>query len=65
MAGLVPGIHVILQGSKTWMDGSSPAMTEIGDHAVSHALERTFYENAWMPVMARPRISAWTSWAPS
>ena len=23
------------------------------------------YENAWMPVMARPRISAWTSCAPS
>jgi hypothetical protein len=23
------------------------------------------YENAWMPVMARPRINAWTSWVPS
>src|SRR5258708_10730853 len=23
------------------------------------------HENAWMPVMARPRIKAWTSWVPS
>jgi hypothetical protein len=23
------------------------------------------YENAWMPVMARPKIRAWTSWVPS
>ena len=23
------------------------------------------YENAWMPVCARPRMRAWTSWVPS
>src|SRR5581483_10267578 len=27
--------------------------------------EQGIYENAWMPVMARPKISAWTSWVPS
>jgi hypothetical protein len=28
MAGLVPGIHVFLvSGRKTWMPGTSPAMT--------------------------------------
>jgi hypothetical protein len=28
MPGLVPGIHVLLSASKTWMAGTSPAMTE-------------------------------------
>jgi hypothetical protein len=28
MPGLVPGIHVFLFGSKTWMAGTSPAMTK-------------------------------------
>ncbi len=29
MPGLVPGIHVFLeQGSKTWMAGTSPGMTQ-------------------------------------
>ena len=28
MPGLVPGIHVFLCGAKTWMAGTSPAMTE-------------------------------------
>jgi hypothetical protein len=27
MPGLVPGIHVFRQKSKTWMAGTSPAMT--------------------------------------
>src|SRR6266568_2262539 len=27
MPGLVPGIHVILDAAKTWMAGTSPAMT--------------------------------------
>jgi hypothetical protein len=27
MPGLVPGIHVFLSWSKTWMAGTSPAMT--------------------------------------
>ena len=27
MAGLVPGIHAFLSGGKTWMAGTSPAMT--------------------------------------
>jgi len=31
MPGLVPGIHVLLQlnGNKTWMAGTSPAMTPL------------------------------------
>jgi hypothetical protein len=34
MAGLVPGIHVFLDvaRSKTWMAGTSPAMTEWKSH---------------------------------
>jgi len=28
MPGLVPGIHVFLHLSKTWMAGTSPAMTK-------------------------------------
>ena len=28
MPGLAPGIHVFLRGAKTWMAGTSPAMTE-------------------------------------
>jgi hypothetical protein len=28
MPGLVPGIHVFLSAAKTWMAGTSPAMTE-------------------------------------
>jgi hypothetical protein len=34
MPGLVPGIHVFLadlEGSKAWMAGTSPAMTECVD----------------------------------
>jgi hypothetical protein len=27
MPGLVPGIHVFLYDAKTWMAGTSPAMT--------------------------------------
>jgi hypothetical protein len=27
MPGLVPGIHVLLYDCKTWMAGTSPAMT--------------------------------------
>jgi hypothetical protein len=27
MPGLVPGIHVLLAAAKTWMAGTSPAMT--------------------------------------
>jgi len=27
MPGLVPGIHVFLDEAKTWMAGTSPAMT--------------------------------------
>src|SRR5690242_15135657 len=29
MPGLVPGIHVFLAASKTWMAGTSPAMTSV------------------------------------
>jgi hypothetical protein len=28
MPGLVPGIHVFLYDAKTWMAGTSPAMTD-------------------------------------
>jgi hypothetical protein len=28
MPGLVPGIHVFLLSAKTWMAGTSPAMTD-------------------------------------
>jgi hypothetical protein len=28
MPGLVPGIHVFLYEAKTWMAGTSPAMTD-------------------------------------
>ena len=28
-------------------------------------LAMRIYMNAWMPVWARPRISAWMSWVPS
>jgi hypothetical protein len=28
MPGLVPGIHVLSAAKKTWMAGSSPAMTD-------------------------------------
>ena len=28
MPGLVPGIHVFIEASKTWMAGTSPAMTK-------------------------------------
>jgi hypothetical protein len=28
MPGLVPGIHVLLDDAKTWMAGTSPAMTD-------------------------------------
>jgi hypothetical protein len=33
MPGLVPGIHVFLFRIKTWMAGSSPAMTTMRDAA--------------------------------
>jgi len=29
LAGLVPAIHVFLRPRKTWMAGSSPAMTKL------------------------------------
>lgn len=38
MPGLVPGIHVLaaLQSQKTWMAGTSPAMTKLGDGIETH-----------------------------
>jgi hypothetical protein len=40
MPGLVPGIHVVTtrQKRKTWMAGSSPAMTEELDNAPTNQL---------------------------
>jgi hypothetical protein len=29
MPGLVPGIHVLLAATKTWMAGTNPAMTAL------------------------------------
>jgi hypothetical protein len=43
MPGLVPGIHVFLLEAKflletkTWMAGTSPAMTKPGDYGAPHA----------------------------
>jgi len=34
MPGLVPGIHVFLAANKTWMAGTSPAMTKESEVAV-------------------------------
>jgi hypothetical protein len=31
MPGLVPGIHVFAKVMKSWMAGTSPAMTKAGD----------------------------------
>jgi len=31
MAGLVPAIHVLAQGRKTWMPGTGPGMTNLND----------------------------------
>jgi hypothetical protein len=46
MPGLVPGIHVFLLEAKTWMAGTSPAMTKLGGNAVPRASASTLYENA-------------------
>ncbi len=46
MPGLVPGIHVFLSEAKTWMTGTSPAMTELGDLPYRTCRRRCVYENA-------------------
>jgi hypothetical protein len=46
MPGLVPGIHVFLLEAKTWMAGTSPAMTKLEDYGVPHARALAPYENA-------------------
>jgi hypothetical protein len=47
MPGLVPGIHVFLSAAKTWMAGTSPAMTKLGSHAAPHMQpQQQTYENA-------------------
>jgi hypothetical protein len=43
MPGLVPGIHVFLlaiRKGKTWMAGTSPAMTDFGDPRVASRFSR-------------------------
>jgi hypothetical protein len=35
MPGLEPGIHVLLAFRKTWMAGSSPAMTHVEGYFVT------------------------------
>jgi hypothetical protein len=45
MPGLVPGIHVFLSGAtKTWMAGTSPAMTVRMDHSL---IIRLLEETSW------------------
>nr|MEA2797615.1 hypothetical protein [Phenylobacterium sp.] len=40
MPGLVPGIHVLLSyRAKTWMAGTSPAMTELSQLYATYALK--------------------------
>jgi hypothetical protein len=36
MPGLVPGIHVFRLENKTWMAGTSPAMTILAQNGHSH-----------------------------
>ena len=49
MTGLVPGIHVLkLSVARTWMAGTSPAMTKIRDRAQGLMLtETTDYETLY------------------
>jgi hypothetical protein len=58
----VPGIHVFASGGKDVDGRDKPGHDEILDYV---RIIGTLYENAWMPVMARPRIRAYTSWVPS
>ena len=53
MPGLVPGIHVLFDGEKSWMAGTSPAMTKKGSNkmpeiTVSMAAGRTDEQKAGM-----------------
>ena len=47
MLGLVPGIHEFLQKRKTWMAGTSPAMTNIW-----------YPQKRAVPLWARPFVYA-------
>jgi hypothetical protein len=46
---------------------SLPPMAMTGGKALARlpAIWLADQKNAWMPVCARPRISAWMSWVPS
>ena len=68
---LMPGIHAFLDstgcGSK---DAGGRDIGERSDAVLRAAMPghdgiEKYYMNAWMPVWARPRISAWISWVPS
>ena len=41
MPGLVPGIHVFAHRSKTWMPGTSPAMTEMDSARLKRSIRQT------------------------
>jgi DNA ligase-associated metallophosphoesterase len=49
MPGLVPGIHVFLSGAKTWMAGTSPAMTE---NMVASVISQTVLDVAGVTFLA-------------
>src|SRR5260370_955204 len=49
MPGLVPGIHVFLSGAKTWMAGTSPAMTE---NMVAAVISQTVLDVAGVDLVA-------------
>src|SRR5665213_1896133 len=66
MPGLVPGIHVLLFLPKSWMAGTSPAMTEDRPYMIDHvsigvrdlAAASRFYE----PVLATLGMKRLREW---
>ena len=50
MPGLVPGIHVLLAAGKTWMAGTSPAMTT--ESPKSLQLEGNYFHGFRVPSSA-------------
>ena len=61
-----PGVRRVLCNNPSPFTFTGTVSYIVGQgNVVPHASASTLHENAWMPVMARPRISAWTSWVPS
>jgi hypothetical protein len=66
MPGLVPGIHVFaaLKRSKTWMAGTSPAMTIYsGRYPLRSPSAARFHCATLSAIMRVDFIAAWLSWA--